>query len=346
MLSLRLKSAIVLGFQRSSLFRFEYAALKNKKAESGRFIYTHVLISIRGRIESMELSSPTSASIKSEEQQQYFYDEIKAKITKIEDYKRKSYMLYIIAFISLALLAFISALPTFIYQSIYTPLLALIFILSLYTALYFNTKVKSGRSAPLENEYIFYRLKNIKKYLSVRDSKKVENELKSLIFYVNDIKGYYPDEPFTDRIFKNLCTFEEKLRTSLYPSLKHSDDKIAKNTEIYLNNALKSAMKGDLDALCDIDTASFASEKISLDDLYEPGRGKRIYEGIKGVYSIPEVRYFVTFSIVILIILVLDFFILKERIWERTKGDFIMAALASAAIVAGLESFRQKGRST
>ena len=155
----------------------------------------------------MERSISASDSNKSEELQQYFYDEIKTKFTKIEGYKRKSNILFIVAFISLAVSVFIASLPAFIYQIISARILVFMFALFFYVALYFSTKIKSERSAPSENGYIFYHLKNIKKYLSLNDSIKAQNELKSLILYVNNIKETYPDEPFTGRIFKNLSTF-------------------------------------------------------------------------------------------------------------------------------------------
>jgi hypothetical protein len=198
---------------------------------------------------------------------------------------------------------------------------------------YFNTKAVSRRSAPSEIGYIFYYLKNIKKYLSIRDSKKAEKELKSLIFYVNDIKKSYHDVPFTDKIFKNLSKFEEKFRTNLYPSLRHSNDEIAKNTEIFLNNALKLVMEGDLDAICDIDTASLDSEKISLDYLYEPTRFKLICKGIKDLIFNSKAGYFVQFLVIFSIIVIVDFIIKKN--WELVKDDFTSILLIAATLIFG-----------
>jgi len=113
---------------------------------------------------------------------------------------------------------FILLLPSLIFQEQFFNILLWILLISFLFAAYYSKKVESGRSAPSENEYVFYHLKNIKKYRSIGDSKKAEKELRSLIFYVNDIKESYPDEPFTDKIFKNLSKFEEKLRTNVYPS--------------------------------------------------------------------------------------------------------------------------------
>ena len=176
------------------------------------------------------------------------------------------------------------------------------------------------------------------------DSKKAEKELRSLIFYVNDIKKSYPDEPFTDKIFKNLSKFEGTLRTNVYPSLKHSNDKIAKNTEIYLNNVLKLVMEGNLDAICDIDIAGLDSKEINLKELSVPTRVEKIYRNIKELYSIPLVKYAGSFSIVTLILLLLDFFIVNESNWEFVKGDLMIVLLIATGIVGGFEVFRKTER--
>ena len=292
----------------------------------------------------MKIEVPTSVSIKSEEMQQYFYDEIKTKLSTIESYKKRARYLLIGALFFLALPVFILTLPPFTYQSLFANVLLWIFLLSFLVGAYFGRKVESGRSAPSENGYIFYYLKNIKKYLSIGDSKKAEKELISLIFYVNDIKKSYPDEPFTDTIFKNLSKFEEKLRTNVYHSLKHSNDKIAKNTENYLNNVLKLVMEGNLDAISDIDITGLDSKEISLKELSVPTRVEKIYRNIKELYSIPLVKYAVSLSIVTLILLLLDFFIVNESNWELVKGDLMIILPASALIVGGFEVFRKTER--
>ena len=176
--------------------------------------------------------------------------------------------------------------------------------------------------------------------------KKAEKELISLIFYVNDIKKSYPDEPFTDTIFKNLSKFEEKLRTNVYPSLKHSNDEIAKETEHYLKDVLKLLKEGNLNAICDIDTTGLDSEERSLDEFFEPTRSERIYGNIKELFSIPLVKYAVSFSFVTLILLLLDFFIVNESNWELVKGDLMIILPASAIIVGGFEVFRKTERRT
>lgn len=285
----------------------------------------------------MELSISTSDSNKSEELQKYFYEEIKTKLSNIEDYKKKSWIFFTGAFLFLVLLVAILNLPHFTYQSMFANVLFLIVFLSFFIGAIFSQKVESGRSAPSENGYIFYYLKNIKKYLSIHDSKKAENELRSLIFYVNNIKKSYPDEPFTDRIFKNLSKFEEKLRTCLYPSLRHSNDEIAKNTEVFLNNALKLVMEGYLDAICDIDTASLDSEKISLDDLYEPTRFKLICKGIKDLIFNSKAGYLVQFLIIFSIIVVIDFIIKKN--WELVKDDFTDVLLIAVTFMLGYVAY-------
>jgi len=115
---------------------------------------------------------------------------------------------------------------------------------------------------------------------------------------------------------------------------------------MYLNNVLKLVMEGNLDAMCDIDITGLDSEEISLDELYEPTRVERIYGDIKELFSIPKVGYLVTFSIVALILLFLDFFIVNESNWELVKGDLMIILLASAAIVGGLETYRKTERHT
>lgn len=290
---------------------------------------------------------PTSDSIKSEETQQYFYDDIKTKLQIVENYKKRArYFLIVALLLFLVLLVFVLALPPFTYQSLFVNVSLWIVLLSGLAGAYFSQKVDSGRSVPSENGYIFYRLKNIQKCLSIGVFEKAEKELKSLIFYINDIKKSYPDKPFTDKIFKNLSKFEEKLRTNLYPSLKHSNDKIAKNTESYLNNVLKLVMEGNLDAICDIDITGLDSEEISFKELSEPTRVEKIYRNIKELYSIPLVRYLVTLSIVTLILLLLDFFIVNESNWELVKGDLMKIVPTSAIIVVGLETYRKTERHT
>jgi hypothetical protein len=203
----------------------------------------------------------------------------------------------------------------------------------------FMLKVK--KSPLSEHEYIFYHLKNIQTSLSKEKPTEAEKELKSLILYANDIKEKYRDNPFTDTIFKNLIKFEKILRENLYPSLMHSNDEIAKKTEHYLKDVLKLVKEGNLNAICDIDVSGLVSEEISLDELYEPTRVERIYGDIKKLFSIPKVRYLVTFSIVTLIVLLLDFFIAKGSNWELVKDDFMMILFISAVIVGGLEAYRK-----
>jgi hypothetical protein len=231
------------------------------------------------------------------------------------------------------LLVLILTLHPFTYPALFDDVLLWIVLLSFLVGAYFAQKVESGRSAPSENGYIFYRLKNIRRDISMSDSKKAEKELRSLIFYVNDIKKSYPDEPFTDKIFKNLSKFEGTLRTNVYPSLKHSNDKIAKNTEIYLNNVLKLVMEGNLDAICDIDIAGLDSKEINLKELSVPTRVEKIYRNIKELYSI-----------VTLILLLLDFFIVNESNWEFVKGDLMIVLLIATGIVGGFEVFRKTER--
>jgi len=293
---------------------------------------------------NMEPSIPASDSNKSEEMQQYFYDEIKTKLSTIENYKKRARYSFIVALLFLALLVLILTLHPFTYPALFDDVLLWIVLLSFLVGAYFAQKVESGRSAPSENGYIFYRLKNIRRDISMSDSKKAEKELRSLIFYVNDIKKSYPDEPFTDKIFKNLSKFEGTLRTNVYPSLKHSNDKIAKNTEIYLNNVLKLVMEGNLDAICDIDIAGLDSKEINLKELSVPTRVEKIYRNIKELYSIPLVKYAGSFSIVTLILLLLDFFIVNESNWEFVKGDLMIVLLIATGIVGGFEVFRKTER--
>ena len=306
------------------------------------------LVNIRGRNVNMEPSIPASDSNKSEETQQYFYDDIKTKLQIVENYKKRAIWFLILALCFFALIVFISALPLFIYQQLFAQILFWLFSIIFLLGLFFFQKAESGRSVPSENEYIFYRLKNIQTSLSKEKPTEAEKKLKSLIFYVHDLKENYPDKPFTDTIFKNLSEFEEKLRKNLYPSLKlkHPNDEIAKKTEHYLKDVLKLVKEGNLNAICDIDVSGLVREEISLDELYEPTRVERIYGDIKELFSIPKVRYLVTFSIVTLILLLLDFFIARGSNLELVKGDFMIILLASAAIVGGLETYRKTERHT
>ena len=103
-------------------------------------------------------------------------------------------------------------------------------------------------------------------------------------------------------------------------------------------------MEGNLDAICDIDITGLDSEEISFKELSAPTRVEKIYRNIKELYSIPLVRYFVTFSIVTLILLLLDFFIVNESNWELVKGDLMKIVPTAAIIVAGLETYRKTER--
>jgi len=274
----------------------------------------------------------------SEEKLQYFYKKIEEKLSGIDKNKKiRKYSVIGSLCVLLFFFALISTPSYFPYQSLLANVALLMFFSLYILGVWFNTKLK--RSAPSENEYIFYYLKNIQKFLSVEDPTKAEEQLKSLILYVNDIiKNEYPNKPFTDTIFKNLTKFEKILRESLYPSLMHSNEEIARKIEHYLKDVLTLIKEGNLDAICDIDITGLDSEKISLDMIYEPTRVERISGDIKELFSIPKVKYFVTFSIVTLILLLLDFFIARGSNLELVKGDFIMILFVSAAIVGGLEA--------
>jgi hypothetical protein len=280
----------------------------------------------------------------SKDKLQYFYGEIEEKRSRIDKIKKRRNYSFIGALCSITFAIFISNISYFPYQSLLLRVAVLMFIILFYLCGYLNVKV--GISALSEHEYIFYRLRNIQKFLSVEDPTKAEEQLKSLIQYVNDVKENYPDEPFTDTIFKNLTKFEKILRENLYPSLMHSNDEIAKKTGHYLKDVLKLVKEGNLNAICDIDVSGLVSEEIRLDELYEPTRVERIYGDIKELFSIPKVRYLVTFSIVTLIVLLLDFFIAKGSNWELVKDDFMMILFISAVIVGGLETYRKIERHT
>lgn len=280
----------------------------------------------------------------SEDKLQYFYEEIEEKWSIIDKIKKSRNYSFIGALCSITFAIFISNIPYFPYQLLLANI-AFLMLFSFYIlGAWFH--FKSGRSAPSENEYIFYYLKNIQKFLSVEKPTKAEEQLKSLILYVNDIKNEYPNKPFTDTIFKNLVKFEKILLKNLYPSLTHSNDEIAKKTEHYLKDVLKYVKEGNLTAICDIDVSGLDSEERSLDELYEPTRVERIYGDIKELFSIPKVRYLVTFSIVTLILLLLDFVIVRGSNWELVKSDFMMILFISAAIVGGLEVYRKTERHT
>ena len=280
----------------------------------------------------------------SEDKLQYFYEEIEEKRSRIDkNEKLRNYSLTG----SICFLIFVALISTpsyFPYQSLLFTVAILIFFSLYLLGLFFNVKIKN--SALSEHESIFYRLKNIQRFLSSENPTKAKEQLKSLILYVNDIKEKYPNKPFTDTIFKNLVKFEKILLKNLYPSLTHSNDEIAKKTEHYLKDVLKSVKEGNLTAICDIDVSGLDSEERSLDELYEPTRVERIYGDIKELFSIPKVRYLVTFSIVTLIVLLLDFFIAKGSNWELVKDDFMMILFISAVIVGGLEAYRKIERHT
>jgi len=262
----------------------------------------------------------------SEDKLQYFYEEIKEKLSKNDKNKKKRNYSFI-GF--LAFIAFFTWIP---YDFPYEPLLSPVMIISLYLLwVFFMLKVK--KSPLSEHEYIFYHLKNIQTSLSKEKPTEAEKELKSLIQYVRDIKEKYRDNPFTNTIFKNLVKFEKILLENLYPSLTHSNDEIAKKTEHYLKDVIKLVKEGNLNAISDIDITGFDSEEKSLEELYEPTRVKKIYGKIKELFSIPRVKDVVSFSFVALILLFLDFFIARGSNWELVKGDFIIIILASATIV-------------
>ena len=113
-----------------------------------------------------------------------------------------------------------------------------------------------------------------------------------------------------------------------------------------MNNVLKLVMEGNPDAISDIDITGLDSKEISLKELSVPTRVEKIYRNIKELYSIPLVKYAVSLSIVTLILLLLDFFIVNESNWELVKGDLMIILPASAVIVSGFAAFQKTGRHT